>query len=302
MKKLGPGHRVVPCALCGGTATRRIYTKFELPIAKCRRCGLVYANPRGAEADILQRYNRDYFWNEYLPAAGAPDGRIDYEFIDGRNAPMLALIRQHAPNARRLLEVGSGAGLFLKAAERAGWDVAGVELSADGAAFAREHLGLDVREERAEAMSFPAGSFDVVAMMEVIEHLFDPRAVLDAVHRALTPRGLLVITTPNFNALSRHAMGVDWAVVSPLEHMYYFTGRTLGRLLSACGFAVVADRPVLDIPPEFVMNPASTHAPDGWRTRLYRGFVRRYGMELRQWVQRRGLAETLVMIARRSES
>ena len=97
-------HRVIPCALCGGTDTRHLYTKFDLGIERCRRCNLVYANPRGAEAIILSRYTAEYFCNEYLPSAGAPGGTVDFTFVDGRHRPLLGLIRRHAPDARRLLD------------------------------------------------------------------------------------------------------------------------------------------------------------------------------------------------------
>src|SRR5438067_2990197 len=108
--------RQVPCALCGAADTRRLYTKYGWGIERCRRCSLVYANPRPPENAVLERYNADYFWNEYLPAAGAPGGHIDDVVLDGRHAAMLDAIRREMPDGRRLLEVGSGAGLFLRAA------------------------------------------------------------------------------------------------------------------------------------------------------------------------------------------
>lgn len=296
----------VPCALCGADDTRRIYTKFDYPIAKCRRCGLVYANPRADAERILSRYSRDYFWNEYLPAAGAPGGKIDYTAIDGRSGALLEVIRRHAPGATRMLEVGAGAGFFLKGAEREGWQVAGVELSPDAAAFARERLALDVREGRAEEIPFEAGSFEVAVMIEVIEHLFDPAVALAAVHRTLAPGGVVLITTPNFNSLSRHVLGVDWSILSPLEHMYYFTHDTLGRLLARCGFEVLEARPIVRIQPDWLMNAKATHKP-GWRSRWYGRFVERhdewlekYRFNLSVWLQMRGLADGLVMIARKS--
>jgi SAM-dependent methyltransferase len=297
----------IACALCGAADTRRIYTKFDYGIERCRRCGLVYANPRADAARILSRYSRDYFWNEYLPAAGAAGGTIDYATIDGRSGALLELIRRHAPEARRMLEVGAGAGFFLKGAERAGWTVAGVELSADAAAFARERLALDVREARAEEIPFDPGSFEVAVMIEVIEHLFDPAVALAAVRQVLVPDGLLLITTPNFNALSRYVLGVDWSILSPLEHMYYFTHDTLGRLLTRCGFEVIEARPIVRIQPDWLMNAKATHRP-GRRSRWYKRFVEdhdrwleKYGFNLSVWIQMRGLADGLVMIARKSK-
>ena len=45
--------------------------------------------------------------------------------------------------------------------------------------------------------------------------------------RALVPGGTLVINTPNFDSASRYLLGTDWAVLSPLEHVYYFTEDSL---------------------------------------------------------------------------
>ncbi len=288
----------IACAICGARDTRRLYTKFGHGIERCTRCGLVYANPRAPEEAILARYSPDYFWHEYLPAIGAPEGRVDLDFVDRRYRPMLSLLRRHAPQGRRLLEVGTGAGMFLKAAERAGWEVAGLELSEEGAAFARDRLGLDVRQERAETMSFPAESFDVAVLFDVIEHLFDPRRVLESTRRALKPGGLIVISTPNLNALTRQALGVDWAVLSPLEHLYYFTAETLPRMLAAAGFASARmERCFEGWGRSETMNYRYTHARR-LRTRVYAALVNLApGIAVRA-VQRLGKADALICVGR----
>lgn len=288
----------VPCALCGARDTRRLYTKFTWGIEQCRRCGLIYANPRAPESTILARYSSEYFWNEYLPAVSAPGGEYDLDYQDQRHAAMLGLLRRGSPRGQRMLEVGTGAGLFLKAAQRAGWETAGLELSAEGSAFARDRLNLDVRTERAEDMSFPAGSFDVAVMFDVIEHLFDPVAVLESTRRAVAPGGILVVSTPNYDALSRFVLGVDWAVLSPLEHVYYFTERTLSAMLRKAGW----DR--VDTERRFpgwgvfeTMNDRYTHAPDGWRARRYRSVLESAGRRIAPLVQSAGRADTILCIA-----
>ena len=286
----------VPCALCGASDTRRVYTKWGWGIERCRRCGLVYANPRAPETAILARYSSEYFWKEYLPAAGAPDGQFDPAWLDQRHGPMLELIGRYAKGGRRLLEVGTGAGLFLKAAERAGWEASGLELSGEGAAFARDRLGLDVRQERAEQMSFRAGTFDVAVMFDVIEHLFDPKAVLTATRRALKADGVLIVSTPNFNALARHVLGIDWAVLSPLEHTYYYTEHTLAAMLKACGFSRTESiRQFAGWGPIETMNYRYTHSPDGMRARSLRLFAHLPGAA--GAVAGRGAADALIAVA-----
>lgn len=286
----------IPCAICGATQTRALYRKFGHTIGRCIRCGLVYANPRAPREAILERYSPDYFWNEYLPALGVVNGRYDLAAFDARYAPLLNLIE--AAPGRRLLEVGCGAGFFLKAAERAGWRVAGIDLSDEGSRFAREKLGLDVRQERAEAMTAERGSFDAVAMFDAIEHLFDPRAVLESAARALRPGGLLVVSTPNFNALSRHVLGSAWAVLGPLEHTYYFERRTLARLVEACGFIGVTFALNPAWTPQQTMNFAYTHAPHGLRASVFRAIVLLGGSALGRAVQLAGRQDTLLCVAR----
>ena len=288
----------VPCALCGARDTRRLYTKFNWGIEQCRRCRLIYANPRAPEETILARYSSEYFWNEYLPAVAAPGGKYDLEYQDQRHAAMLRLVRRHSPHGKRLLEVGTGAGFFLKAAQRAGWETAGLELSSEGSAFARDRLGLDVRTERAEEMSFPAGSFDVAVMFDVIEHLFDPVAVLEATRRAVAPGGIFVVSTPNFDALSRLVLGVDWAVLSPLEHVYYFSEHTLAATLRKAGWNRVLLQRRFDGWGVFeTMNCRYTHAPDNWRARKYRTVLERVGRRITPLVQSAGRADALLCIA-----
>jgi 2-polyprenyl-3-methyl-5-hydroxy-6-metoxy-1,4-benzoquinol methylase len=160
-------------------------------------------------------------------------------------------------------------------------------------------LQLSIRRERAEATPTAPATFDVAAMFDVIEHLFDPAAVISAVSRALTPDGTLVISTPNFDSASRIALGPDWAVLSPLEHVYYFTEDSLRRLLNAAGFSQV--RYVRDYAgwgPQETINFRYTHEPAGWRARATEAIVRTGGMSLARLLQRAGRQDALLCFAR----
>jgi SAM-dependent methyltransferase len=289
----------VACAVCGGTRTDPLYVKSGYAIGRCAQCGLIYANPRAPEAAILGRYSSDYFWKEYLPSLGVVDGTFDLTRFDARHASVLKMIADEAPG-RRLLEVGCGAGFFLKAAARAGWQVEGIELSTEASRFAVERLELPIRRERAEDAPIKPASFDAAAMFDVIEHLFDPRAVLTAIARALAPGGTLVISTPNIDAASRYLLGRDWAVLSPLEHVYYFSEDSLRRLLEATGFSDVRFvREHVMWGPQETINFRYTHAPGGLRARLTEWIVRSGGAPLARRVQRAGRQDALLCFARR---
>jgi len=289
----------VACTICGGTETDPLYVKYGYAIGRCRQCGLIYANPRAPEAAILSRYSPDYFWKEYLPSIGVVDGTFDLTRFDARHASVLQMIAADA-RGRRLLEVGCGAGFFLKAAERAGWSVEGIELSTEASRFAVERLELPIRRERAEDAPIAVASFDVAVMFDVIEHLFDPRAVLAAIARALAPGGTLVISTPNVDSASRFLLGTDWAVLSPLEHVYYFSEDSLRRLLEATGFSEVRFvREHAMWGPQETINFRYTHAPSGLRATITEWIVRTGGARLARALQRAGRQDALLCFARR---
>jgi 2-polyprenyl-3-methyl-5-hydroxy-6-metoxy-1,4-benzoquinol methylase len=287
----------VPCALCGAQNDEALYHKFNLTIVRCRRCSFVYTNPRLPQKDLWTRYSEDYFWDEYLPTQGiGRDGSVDLDAFARHHAPLVHLVSMYAPPPGRLLEVGAAAGLFLKSAERAGWRVTGIEPMAAAAAFARDRLQLDVRDALIEEAAFDAGAFDAIVMFETIEHLLDPMAAMRAACRALGRGGTLVLTTPNFDALSRRVLGRQWAVLSPAEHLHYFTESTMNTLLRRAGFASVRFHRDFAPGPIETMNANYTNAPGSIRHRLYRTFVRRFGDRIFRNVQQRGMADTIVCV------
>jgi 2-polyprenyl-3-methyl-5-hydroxy-6-metoxy-1,4-benzoquinol methylase len=290
----------IACAICDSTEVSHVFDKFNLPVSRCVRCGLVFATPRIAREEICKRYSPSYFWDEYLPSLGVVNQQFDLAAFDQRHAEMLGLIARRVPPPGRMIEVGTGAGFFLKAAERAGWSCYGIEMSKDGVEFARNRLGLDVHQRTAEESRYPDGAADAAVMFEVVEHLVDPRRVLESVWRALRPGGVLTMSTPNFNAFSRRMLGPQWTVISPIEHLYYFTESTLSRLLRRIGFTDVT------FARQFrgfgVMSPESTHSIGSFRSRLYQGVVKRCGFALTGPVRHCGLGDTLVCLASRPQN
>jgi 2-polyprenyl-3-methyl-5-hydroxy-6-metoxy-1,4-benzoquinol methylase len=244
-----------------------------------------------------QRYNPDYFWHEYLPSIGVVQRQFNLSDFDTRYAPMLHLL-QHYRQSGKLLEVGCGAGFFLKAAERAGWDVTGVEVSQAAVDFARESLHLNVQSGTVETVPLPTNAFDVIALFDVIEHLFDAHSTLQKIHQLLRPSGVLVISTPNINALSRFILDSTWAVLSPFEHLYYFSEKTLKQTLRKAGFSHLHfERCFTGQGLYQTMNPHHNQAPIAPRSKIYIWFVKTHGARVFRQVQKLGLADTLYCVA-----
>ncbi|MHB8093432.1 MAG: class I SAM-dependent methyltransferase [Candidatus Aminicenantales bacterium] len=254
----------VPCLSCGHSRSKRLYGKFGLGIVRCSRCGFVFANPRLLETEALKRYSEEYFFNEYLPSQGATKSGYDLKVVRERHAMILDLCRIISPSGKRLLDVGSGAGFFLKAAEEVGWQAEGIELSETASAYARDVVKVCVHAGKIENAGLPVDTYDVVLMLDAIEHLYDPMAVLQKIHRILKPGGGLIIFTPDFHSTSRRILGKPWAVLSPAEHISYFTERTLRQTLEKAGFLVSGIRN------QWGWNPEYTHDKNSKRYKTWK--------------------------------
>lgn len=191
-------------------------------IVRCRACGLVFTDPRPAAAEISKGYAESSD-KEYLEESS---NRSINAHIS------LATIRRFKPSGK-LLEIGCAVGYFLNAA-RTDYEVAGVEPGRWACAEARRRFGLEVRQEGFLEARLPGNSFDVVAAVDVIEHLEDPAAFIRECRRVLKPGGVLYLVTPDIESLSARLLGGSWWGLRP-AHLYYFSRRTLGELLKREG-------------------------------------------------------------------
>lgn len=184
-----------PCPVCGSMDDRTLFLRATRPdkpfaaemttdvfaaygrVARCRRCGMVYRNPRETDEHVLGAY------------AALEDGDyLEERECRGMNALLsLKALKRHVADGR-LLEVGCSTGFFLNAA-RLEFDCRGVEPSTWAARIARERFGLDVHGGPFETFEAEPGTFDAVAMIDVIEHVLDPRSVLRRVASLLHPGG-----------------------------------------------------------------------------------------------------------------
>ena len=147
------------------------------------------------------------------------------------------------PHRRRILDAGSGPGFFLLHGKQRGWQVLGIEPSAQAAAHSRE-LGLEIVEDfLTDETVNELGTFDVVHMSEVLEHIPDPRGMMQLARRLLTPGGLICVAVPNdynpFQYALRTVCGYQPWWVAPPHHINYFDFESLSRLLSSRGFGVL---------------------------------------------------------------
>ena len=235
----------ITCNLCGANdfAVRFPAGAAQVnQIVVCKRCSLMYANPRAVEPDhvLIEQYDPDYA----SPAPLADDPRHAKEVLQVRDyASTRRFLAARYPQRGRLLEIGSSFGYLLASFRDDGWTVTGVEPNAGLNRHARSTLELDVISATLPDAHIESSSMDVVLMMHVIEHVPDPVATLEEIFRILRPGGTLVMETPIYDSLMFKLLGRRERSVSCEGHIYFFTSRTLAAMSEKAGFEVLrADR------------------------------------------------------------
>jgi len=216
---------LMDCPACGGERPQQyLYAKNGCEIFRCAECGLGRAET--GRFDPAAYYTDAYF------SGGHADGYADYlgaeNVLRREFARTARFIRRHCPSGR-LLEVGCAYGFFLKEAERY-FDVSGIELAGDAAAYCRRN-GLNVRNGVADDANLATlGQVDVVVLLDVIEHLQDPHQTLASCARQLRPGGHVVITTGDFGSTLARWTGPNWRLMTPPQHLWFFSATSIARL------------------------------------------------------------------------
>lgn len=237
--------RVVACHVCASKNHDTYLRARGYCIAVCRDCGLWYANPQPTPEELSEFY------------AGYDDGEQWREGEEHFNRGIRRAILQ-VRRSGAVLDIGCGSGNFLRCMREAGFSVSGIEPSRSGSAYAREEHGIQIHhgmiEDYFEALAVPR--FDVITMLNVLEHLIDPAQTLLQLRQALAPNGVLAIVVPDarfHDVLGRLRRSVGFHDPYWLEqassfisgfklpdHLCSFQPRTLASLLQKCGFRVVA--------------------------------------------------------------
>lgn len=228
-----------PCKVCGAAGPdsfRLLYTLSTCEVARCRACGFTF---------VPSWWRHNITYTSYKSAATAQEIRRGNNALKlARHQLRLRFIRRFKPSGT-LLDVGAGWGHFLMAARQAGYIVLGVELDEQPNLYASQDLGLPVLRE--DFFNFSSERrFDIITLWDVLEHIDDPRSFLLNCARLQESGGLLVIQVPQINSVIARLTGRKWKMLG-LDHVNYFSPKTLRLLLSQCGYEVQSVKASLEL-------------------------------------------------------
>jgi len=211
-------------------------------VIDCEICGFKHIIPVPTLEELTDAYRQEYYSTEKPSYIERAKEDLDWWNLvySERYDSFEQLL---STNRRRILDVGSGPGYFLLHGKQRGWETLGIEPSGQAAEHSRQ-LGLEIIEDfLTEKTAGQLGNFDVVHASEVLEHISDPKGMLNLSYRLLKPGGLLCVVAPNdynpFQDALREVCGYESWWLAPPHHINYFEVNSLSNLFADCGFAVV---------------------------------------------------------------
>lgn len=244
------------CGLAGEIQHTKVTDCFEFnsstrwPVRRCTSsaCGCVWLDPCPLENEIYKAYQNYYTHEGVLDACNyhlaqlSSSSKLTLQLF--RKALKLTGIHKkrrkywlhHLERGNgRLLEIGCGDGSRLAALRELGWRVEGQEIDPK----AVQHCltkGLQVHEGSLESLTIEEGSFDIILMSHVLEHVHRPKEFLKICFRLLKPGGRLVLSTPNANSLGHKIYRHYWRPLEAPRHIIVYTPRAISNLLQESGF------------------------------------------------------------------
>jgi SAM-dependent methyltransferase len=245
---------------CGSTDDQLVqyYAAGETDFRLCKSCGCVFRKDFPGPEELDEIYRQAY---EEENIIGATTNQESGEYATRSYASYLA---EHLVKpGDRMLDYGAGSGELIFELHNQGVACDGVEFSASAREYCLDNRGYSLYSD---LQTVPDGYYQVVSMIEVIEHLTELTKTLDELYRVLAPGGTLFITTPNRNGFRARIEQGNWREARKKFHLFLFDWRSINFHLQRAGFAAVE------------RNLFSPFQKEGWKFAIYARTMQAIGM------------------------
>ena len=236
------------CLLCDNKAFTKsvelsdyFLTGEDFALYQCDACGLIHTRPFPAPSD-LHRY---YASEKYISHSGEKKSLLGKVYLSVRkytHSKKFKLINRFT-KGNSILDIGCATGEFLKYCEDKGMTVSGIEPNPKARNFAVSQYRLAVSDEP-EIGRMKTGSFDVITMWHVLEHVPDLNHRMKELNRLLKDNGTAFIALPNHLSFDARHYGKHWAAWDVPRHLFHFNRKSFTRLAEKHGFEIAGVLPM----------------------------------------------------------
>jgi 2-polyprenyl-3-methyl-5-hydroxy-6-metoxy-1,4-benzoquinol methylase len=223
------------CPSCSSSSWATKFTVHGWLYVSCNSCGILRTEHIPTELEIETYYKEKSQHNSK---------HSNYDLSNQRQRQSIArqiAFKVDMTRIGRVFDIGCLDGLILDEFKSSGWITYGLELQtrAVNHCISKGHIVENNLFEKADAISTLTGSFDVVIISGVIEHVRNPNELLRSAFALLKPNGILLIQTPDYGSILSKILGKYWFCIAPVEHIFCFTRKSLNMALFNNGFTVV---------------------------------------------------------------
>jgi len=197
-------------------------------IVRCLQCGLTFLKPTLSEKELIYEYSK-IVDPPYLKNIKARELTSLYNFMQ---------VKKYLNHGKRLLDVGSYCGAFLKVAKQNGLDVTGLEPSPWAIKTSSNFVDADLIQGTLDDLPENKKDFEIVTMWDVLEHFSDPVKELKKINNILKSDGVLIFSTLMVDNWFPKIIGKNWPWYMDM-HLFYFTELTLANMLKQAGFNII---------------------------------------------------------------
>lgn len=247
--------RTIPPPICPLCLSERIkvihHHTIDGKVVKeheCERCKMVFKHPMFTDDEIKSMFDGEGYYESGDTTIAARRGYAQYgdEQTDrqAQSEQYLAMLEEvnKSEGAQdnwgerpKLFDVGAGYGALVKAAQAKGWKAEGNEVSKHAIKQAKER-GVELMRGDLSELDLSEGSYDVVTLFNILQHVRDPKAMIQQAKRILKDDGFLMVKVPVVDSQLGFSQGVDFFKE---DQMYHFSVQAISQMLIEQGFEIV---------------------------------------------------------------
>jgi 2-polyprenyl-3-methyl-5-hydroxy-6-metoxy-1,4-benzoquinol methylase len=245
------------CWYCHSQKFSPRYQYEDCAIYRCKTCDFMWLYPRPVLEDLKLVYDQNYFanqnffenkneylygYNDYL--AERFNKQYSYSNLVKEFKNKFDRTRTGKKEQLKWLDIGCGLGLLLDVAFDNHFEPAGVEFNPSAVEFIKSKYTFEIHQGDLLDVEFPK-KYDVISVMDVIEHFVDPITVMKYLRKYINEGGYCVLTTMDSDSITCKLIGKSLEDFRRTkEHLFFFTRKTITKLLNDCGWEVVEIRSV----------------------------------------------------------